>query len=573
MAPAQPAPPQPEHTPASRSAGLAEQAAARTVGGSQVLASITLLVIVLALVAFPAVMVVLDVVRASKTPSQPTADLAGLSTTGGLSGLTWLTAFGRSLLYAAIIGLLATLLAWPAAWLLRCKVSPFIAGLVLVPLLLPCYLAYAGWGLLRGPGTALGDWLGGQEPWVNILAGRVAAVWGLGLWAWPIAAVAMLPRLRRIGDDAIESFRLYAPTRAARWRAMLRAQSPALARGWGLVALLMLGSAIPLHVAQVPTYANELWKRLQLTGSALEMWGASWPPLLIALLAAVVLGRAALPSRSTVEADRDATEPGRADGRHTPGRWVWLSAVMVWCLSVVVPAALFAATLRQRRSLSEFWTFNAEALADSGAVALLAAAIALALCVLVWYLRADLRLRSGLSRVILFGAVIALLFGTLAPGVLVGAAYQQSWSAKLDESGWGWGGGGGAVALAHAARFAAVPLAVGLALGSAESRELRDTRSQFGPWSPRAFWLTHARVNWPVAIGAALAVGCLSLHEIEASVMAQPPGLESLARSLLDYLHFARDEQLSAAALNLLGVGSLAALASGLLLGRLLRSR
>ena len=52
-----------------------------------------------------------------------------------------------------------------------------------------------------------------------------------------------------------------------------------------------------------------------------------------------------------------------------------------------------------------------------------------------------------------------------------------------------------------------------------------------------------------------VAAAALSLHEIEASVIVQPPGRESLAQTLLGFLHFSRMEDLSAAAINLVGLG------------------
>ena len=60
--------------------------------------------------------------------------------------------------WALGIAIVSTLLAWPAAWLIRRK-GWSIVPLLLVPLLLPSYLAYSAFGLLRSPGTLLGDWV------------------------------------------------------------------------------------------------------------------------------------------------------------------------------------------------------------------------------------------------------------------------------------------------------------------------------------------------------------------------------------------------------------------------------
>src|SRR5262249_19125526 len=100
-------------------------------------------------VGFPAAMAVVHVLHAPaspapEAPATPTPSQAWLL----VSTLGWCGA----------IAALATALAWPAAWALRNpnRHSRTAGALVLVPLLLPMYLAYAGWGLLRAPNSALG---------------------------------------------------------------------------------------------------------------------------------------------------------------------------------------------------------------------------------------------------------------------------------------------------------------------------------------------------------------------------------------------------------------------------------
>ena len=68
------------------------------------------------------------------------------------------------------------------------------------------------------------------------------------------------------------------------------------------------------------------------------------------------------------------------------------------------------------------------------------------------------------------------------------------------------------------------------------------------------------------ACGTGVAMGLLSLYEIESSVIVQPPGVENLSRRLLSLLHFSRDEQLSAAAVWLVGMGLVPAVGAGVAL-------
>ena len=60
-------------------------------------------------------------------------------------------------------------------------------------------------------------------------------------------------------------------------------------------------------------------------------------------------------------------------------------------------------------------------------------------------------------------------------------------------------------------------------------------------------------------------MGALSFQEIEASIMVLPPGVESLARDMLQHLHFARTEELSVTSVIVVSIGlGIAGLAAGL---------
>src|SRR5690606_10713855 len=77
--------------------------------------------------------------------------------------------------------------------------------LLMAPLLLPQYLVYSGWDLLRDPGSGIGDWLARQPGWASIWAGYVLAVGGMALWAWPIAAIPLAAGIRQLGAPALEA--------------------------------------------------------------------------------------------------------------------------------------------------------------------------------------------------------------------------------------------------------------------------------------------------------------------------------------------------------------------------------
>jgi ABC-type spermidine/putrescine transport system permease subunit II len=71
-----------------------------------------------------------------------------------------------------------------------------------------------------------------------------------------------------------------------------------------------------------------------------------------------------------------------------------------------------------------------------------------------------------------------------------------------------------------------------------------------------------------------LAFTCLSLHEIDASIVLQQPGTQSLAQTLLAQLHFARQEEMAAGAIVVVGSGLVVAMvAAALLVVRGVRER
>jgi len=457
--------------------------------------------------------------------------------------------------YAGLIGVLATVIGAPAAWVIgRSERRTAWIAAVTVPLLLPSYLAYAGWGLLRGPNTSLGDWLSRQQPYLTTWVGKAMAVMGMVLWVWPLAAVVLAGSVRSVGAAVDHLARLDAPTRRARWTTVAWAMREGIALAIGAVALVMVGSAIPLHVAQVPTYAINLWKVMQLTAEPAGIWVAALPLLGLAAAAAWVLARR-LPSMM-----EPRPEAAREGGRGV--RWARVGLVMVLCVSVGIPLVLFFWSLQSWASLGMFWRISGAGVAQSLRVAGIVGGSGIGILLATW-LAVDQGGRWGRRAAV--GAAAGLLFTGLSPGVLVGAALGASWGAAPLS---GVMPGVGLVVVAHLARFGFLAAVGGWWLASMEPREHRwlrqlDGGSAIWAWLCGAVW---ARMGGAMGIG--MCVAALSFQEIESTVMVTPPGLKNLPQQLLDSLHYARDEQLSAAAVNLVGIGTLIALAAGWLVAR-----
>lgn len=447
------------------------------------------------------------------------------------------------------IAMLATVMALPAAHALARASggrAPFWLALIVSPMLLPSYLPYAGWGLIRGPGTWIGDYLARCDPAISVWAGYIAAVLGMVLWAWPIPALILSRRISRLDSSTSDCMQLDVPQRLSRWLTVLRLLRGSLVISVLAVALLMVGSSIPLHVAQVPTYTIELWKAMQLTPDLRSTWITSAPLVFLAA------GVGAAAARWCVTGSPHIMQ---ASPRRPAGLTIQLATWVGWALSVVGPFLLFAWSTRSSGSLTAFWSISGWAVLESVRTGGMVAIGGVALCLIIWRLIG----LGGKPRWVAAIAVGCWTFGGVMPGVLVGQAAAGTfgkfpWMQPV------------IVPLTHSVRFGWLAAILGCWLARVEPLEER--------WMARldggrfvAWWQTSVVGQVRAVGGLAVALAVLSINEIESTIFVQPPGRGNLAQQLLDYLHYARDEQLSAASVNLLGLGASAALAAGWLLG------
>src|ERR1043165_492162 len=256
----------------------------------------------------------------------------------------------KTVAVAALVAAVATLLGWPGAWAMR-NVPARTAVVLVLPLLFPSYLVSAGWGLLRAPGTALGDWLITSHSGAVVGVGFGLALAGLCLWASPIAALLIGAQLARTDADVIEALRMVPAPRWRYWLALLGMARGGVVAALAAVFLVTLGSAVPLHVAQLDTYAIRLWRTLDESGPGehWRVWVTAWPLIVVAIAAAWFLS-----ARLRAESAETARGTHAAPGRVRISGAV-IAAAAVWALAVVVPAVLFALSLRGVKTLHTFW--------------------------------------------------------------------------------------------------------------------------------------------------------------------------------------------------------------------------
>lgn len=509
-------------------------------------------------------------IRAGRAPLFPGACAAGLASLVALlvvpmtigvlpreeggppppdAGLDTLELMGNSALAAVAIALFATAIGTVVAWRAR-GARPGLVAAMLLPLALPGYLAFAGWGLLRAPGTWTGDWIGSiKGPHAADVARAIdvtLAIVAMGLWAWPLAMVVVLAAVRRIEPDVLVMARQEPLGVMGRAVVAVRLVAPAIGASFVLVGLLALGTAIPLHLANVPTLAIKVWLLLDRVAPD-QQWrayAAAWPLWGLAALAGWWLGGRAT-SWATGQRARHGSLLEPVEGVRR-GWWVVMG---VLAISVGVPAGILMCNLRDPGSLVTFWRLSGEGVAWSGTLAAVVAVGAVAIASAV-----SVGLGSGgwAGRVAGWTVRAMLMLG-LAPGVLVGAAMVTGWN-RVDPS--------GRVAdsmaievLAHTARLGWVGALAGCVMARLEHPALRDLRALDRANALHAWARTGLRLNLPLLGAAGIATAMLSFNEIEASVVVRPPGPGNLSRQILNYLHFARMEEMCAAAVWLVGLG------------------
>ncbi|MFK7760208.1 MAG: hypothetical protein AB8C13_09710 [Phycisphaerales bacterium] len=473
--------------------------------------------------------------------------------------------FLRSLLIAGLISGLAVILGVPLAKLMiegaRGWSASFALVVGFVPLWLPSYALYGAMNLARAPDTLVGNWLvsystsSPDRRWVTIWAGYLIAVLGLSLWGSVIAAAVIASGSKRqtIYTDMMDLEPAGIVTRARVWVGMHRG---AVARAWGVVGLVMLGSGVPLHLAQLDTWSIVVWRALSERGP--DSWGAVWvlgsPMVLIGIAGAWwVTHRVVLDPTSREIGERGHDDVGDDQSQRGAGRLVLILAGVVWVLAAVVPAAVLSVSIDDWRSMGLFWTERRDALMHSGSIGF---GVGIVGCMCSAGVACVLGDRSRFVRRVGVGCVFMGMSGALVPGVLVGSSIAGAggvYSGVIGEF------------AGLLARVLVIGVVVGAVVAGRERGELVSQRWSVGS-GVLGWWMVHGKRAILAYLGAGVLCGLLAVHEIEASVMITRAGVSTMSQGLLADLHYARLERLSAALLNLMGAGFLISLFGGALI-------
>lgn len=454
---------------------------------------------------------------------------------------------GLTLAYSGGVAILASILAMPAALVIRA--SSWRWGLwVCTPLMLPSYLAYSGWGLLRAPRTLLGDAIEraaqGGATWLPAAVGEALAIGGLALWAWPIAAVMLALHWSRIDAGALDALSLDARG-FRRQMALANIGLPGFAVALGATTLVMLGSPVPFHLAQVPTVSMEVWRRLMEEPKPARAWISALPVSIVVVAGVLAFARSAFDDAplSQEAQDQAALRPKRV--RSTPSSSTALLLAILKC-SVLVPLVLFIRSIDDWHAVPVTLRSLRPAIANSAFVCVIVVSTGVLIAGAAW--RAFSSFNVNIRKIARL-CLLASLASCVMPGVLVGSALAATISLVdltrlLADSSL-------AVGLGHLARFSFVPILVGWWLARTEPADARDLRRVEGVGGLTGYMSTILPTQLPALLGVAAILAALSLHEIESAIMLTPPGGGGLAHRILGFLHYSKMGDLSVASAGL----------------------
>ena len=441
-----------------------------------------------------------------------------------------------SIAWAFGVAALATLVGWlPGRAIRRGRVWLRIG--LLASAIIPAYAIYFCWWRVLRPGTVIADAAIAGE-WVQSLRSTVLAA-ALVASSWPIAAAVVA--LRRFAPEAAE--RVLLRLDSGSWRDRLacsfRADRWALALGCSAIAAILLGESASFDAAQVATVASEV-RTLDASGSSIgSVMRAAQGSMAVALVLAVVLAISLARSATMFRSDGsdDSDEGGTLPTLGSQRAGVWLGGILV-VVGTMLPLGLLAFDTALRGEGREFGTLHARASANSlltaAEAALGGAAIALAATMLT------IRGRTVLLGIAAAGSMLMLAL----PSTVVALAVAEIWQGmplgnSIYDSHF-------VVSLAQTGRWSAVAITLGAWCGSSLPATARENWEVHG--DSLGDFLRMARPTLTAAIiGGFLCTFALAATESSIAARLQPPGIDWLAATLLNAIHYQDPTAVSAA--------------------------
>ena len=399
----------------------------------------------------------------------------------------------------------------------------WLLPVTVVALVLPPFLVTNCWLDLLGNNGAWRSWL----PFNLYSFG--GAVWLLTLLYWPVTTLFVLGAWSQLEAPQLEIEPLMRGGLLVRH---LLWPMGRVAAGQAAVLTFVLALnnfSVPV-ILQVRVFPEELWlaftTRLDETGA----WTASWPLIVAPLILVACLRRAdiAWPRREGI-----ATAP--ALRRQLGWAWLWLSGIVtagLLTLSIALPIKQLVFSSRTWSELPNLFRAAPDTIWNSFIFAAAAATVCTAAGLVIWRLR--------------FGRILWLLF--LIPGVLLARALVFALNDTLIY------GTAAMVIMAFSFRYLALGWN-GMALACrGMDPDLIDAARASGAHG----WPLLRRVVWPQIAPQVMVTWyvtyLLCLWDVETLVLLYPPGGETLALRVFNFLHYGHNVQVNALCITLLAL-------------------
>lgn len=455
---------------------------------------------------------------------------------------------------------------WPAAVLgsTKRRAWPLVLGLTLTPLLVPPQVYAYAWGLLPGIGGVLGSFVpaGPSAPTSGLGAAAKAGAISAG-WLWPVVTLIVAVGWRAAGRSAYALAVLDTTPARAWWFAVLPSLRPyMLAAGCIVFAVTLTEYAIP-HFALARVYATELMALVDIAAAPAEIVRMAAQPVAVMIALGLLVGW-------SLRAMRDWQFLGTGEDELGNGRSIWIGgpgagfraavgAGVVWMLSLGLPVAAMLIALHRWNVWGEaFSVFGRQWRASLQVSVLVAAAsVLIAIATVLWWRASGWRwlkwpgatvFATALAPPAALGVGLILVFNR--PGGL-GYLYDKTLTV--------W-------CLGLIGRYAAIAVLVTwLATSRRDMAAIEQARND-GAGSMEVLAHILLPAVWPALLAGGLIVGMLSLFEIVMTQVVGPVGYPSPAVTILNHMHYGRDDVVIATSLTVLVVGVAVTLAAGRLL-------
>ena len=471
---------------------------------------------------------------------------------GGLS----LKAYSSALLDARQLGLLrnslevscgATLVAGVFGVLgavvlarVRLPLRRMLIALFVVPVLIPPYVHGVAWIVLLGRQGWVHEWLGRAQPLFTIY-GTGGTAFVLGMAYMPFVLFMTLKALAAVSDDHESAARLHSSPLQALLHVSLHMSLPDVMFGALLVFLFAFGDFSVPSLLRVNVYSIEIFTALSAHYDLDLAAGLAAVPMALAVgLAACYVGAFGGESYASIGGDwRPA-----ALWRGRLAKWVGLSVCMgILALCVAAPVAALA---HKAQTLTAFGTAIRTAVRQILSTVATSAAAGLLVVLLGASLHGSVPVR--LRRWLLCGAWVPFA----VPPAIFGIGLIRTWnrSGPFQHV----YGTAAILILAYVARF--LPFGVVATHHSLLriDRDLTDAADLAGAGPLKRVLTIILPLTWRSWLTAWGFTFALSVGEIGASILVNPPGFSTLPIRIHSLLHYGEDEIVAALCLLLVAI-------------------